>query len=274
MTAPRQAPASSPERGPLATALRAARGDRSMRSVAREAGVSQAHLSRIEAGERGAPPDLIERIAGALQVDAGPLLELTDALPGSVIAALADRDIRLALGPGELPSDTRHLLRRLHIAHIAERVRARLAGPPRGPVDPRRVLAALGWRMEPGMSAAVEFLAGHRVSVPHAADAIRHRFLLAHAVGHLALSDAPACDLQSASDAELDATALAGFLLVPRAELRNFAREEGRRHDLWDPDGSEFLAAAAVRFAVPLWMIARRLGEDGRLAEIAEVDER
>jgi transcriptional regulator with XRE-family HTH domain len=264
-----------PDSAPLAEALRAARGDRSIRSVARDVGLSQAHLSRIESGERPAPPALVERLAAALQVDAGPLLERADALPAAVIAALASTDLRLAVGPAELPAATRDALRRIHLAELTERLRARVPGSPRDLVDPRRLLGSLGWATEPSGGAPIEFLPGKRVAIADAGDSARHRFLLAHAVGHIALQgDAPWCSPESASDIELDATAVASFLLVPRAELRNFARDEGKRHDLWDPDGSEFLAAAAVRFAVPVWMVARRLGEDGRLAEIAAVDER
>lgn len=263
--------------GALARALRQSRGERSIRSVASDAGISQTHLSRIESGERTAPPDLVVRLAAAMQVDAEPLLELTADLSAGVLRQLAEPEFRLALRGDELAASTRSLLRRAHLREVAERVRARIGGEARDPVDVRQLVAAVGATLKPSTAAApsvvVEPEPGIAVS-PNGVTQKRYRFLVAHAVGHVALGATAGCDIDGAADEELDATALASFLLVPAAALRNFARNEGRRHDMWDPDGAEFVAAAASRFAVPLWMVARRLGEDGRLAELGGVDER
>ncbi len=257
----------------LARALRQSRGDRSIRSVASDAGISQAHLSRIESGERAAPPDLVVRLAAAMQVDAEPLLELAAGLPEGVLRQLADPEFRLALRGGELSARTRSLLRRAHLGEVADRIRARIGGEARDPVDVRQLVAAVGATLRPSTRGDSLIVVGREPSVGVSAGGAtqqRYRFLVAHAVGHIALGATAGCDINGAADEELDATALASFLLVPGAALRNFARDEGRRHDMWDPDGAEFVAAAASRFAVPLWMVARRLGEDGRLAELAE----
>lgn len=261
----------------LARALRQTRGDRSIRSVAADAGISQAHLSRIESGERKPPPELVVRLAAAMQVDAEPLLELAAGLSEGVLRQLAEPELRLALRGGELSAPTRSLLRRAHLAEVAERIRARIGGEARDPVDVRLLVAAVGATLKPSDEGAAAVVVGPEPSIAVSAEDVtqaRYRFLMAHAVGHVALGATAGCNIDGAADEELDATALASFLLVPGAALRNFARDEGRRHDMWDPDGAEFIAAAASRFAVPLWMVARRLGEDGRLAELAEVDER
>lgn len=269
-------PTHTHQRNALGHALRVIRGTRSLRSLAAEIGVSQAHLSRVESGERPATPDLVMRLASQLQVDAGPLLERTETLPESVVRDLSRAELRLAVGPAELPGQTLNALRRIHLAEVAERLLARVPGTARGPVDVRQLAAAVGWRVEPNHDSgeAVEFREGGRLAIAEPVGSLRYRFVVAHAVGHIAISAAEICNLEGASDHELDASTVAAFLLVPRAELRNFARNEARRHDVWDPDGAELIAAAAVNFGAPLWMVATRLGEDGRLAEAAGVDER
>lgn len=261
----------------LRRALRLSRGERSIRSVALDAGISQTHLSRIESGERTPSPGLVARLAAAMQVDAEPLLELASGLSEGVLSELAEPEFRLALRGGELSIPTRSLLRRAHLGEVAERIRARIVGEARDPMDVRLLVAAVGATLKPAAAAAAPVVVGSEPSIAVSAEGItqeRYRFLVAHGVGHVALGVINGCEIEGAADEELDATALASFLLVPGVALRNFARDEGRRHDMWDPDGAEFIAAAAARFAVPLWMVARRLGEDGRLAELAEVDER
>jgi len=48
-------------------------GDRPQSWWAIQAGVSQAHLSEMLSGTKGATPDVVDRLAGALAVDPGAL---------------------------------------------------------------------------------------------------------------------------------------------------------------------------------------------------------
>src|SRR6266542_576284 len=93
----------------------------SLSRVARAAGTSPSHLSRIERGERtGVSADLIERLARELHVDAAHLLAPAGLLPVAIQRELADPALARAFKGGMLPPPTRAALRRLHIASLAE----------------------------------------------------------------------------------------------------------------------------------------------------------
>lgn len=263
----------------LADALASARrtAGLSLTAVADSAGTSASHLSRLERGERtGVSPALVERLAKALQVDPTDLLSSAGYLAAEVSAALSEPDLARALGPGSLPTETRDLLRRRHIAAVAEKWR-REAGEPAVQVDPVTVLKAhnLTVYFDRESRTQVRFPDGAHAIVNPSGGPIPARFLVAHAAGHAALQAEPACDLESQSDSELDATAFAGFLLGPHAGVLQACREASPRYDVWEPQAATgFITEVAGHLGMPVWLAARRLAEDGRLAEAAERGER
>lgn len=191
-------------------------------------------------------------------------------------AGLTDPGLGRALGPGALPGPTRDALRRLHIAAVAEEWRLE-AGEPAVPVDPARVLKAyrITVYLDPGSPVQVRFPDGAHAVVNPGGGHIATRFLAAHAAGHAALEGEPACELDSQSDAELDATAFAGFLLAPRVGVLQACRQAAPSYDVWDPESAaRFIAEVAERLGMPAWLAARRVAEDGRLAEAADRGER
>jgi transcriptional regulator with XRE-family HTH domain len=262
---------------PLAAIITAARlrAGLSLTATAKAAGTSPSHLSRVERGERtGISAELLERLARALRIDAAELLAPAGMLPSGTAAALADPRLARAF-EGALPAVTWDALRRLHIAAVADQWR-REAGTSASPVDPDAVLRAHRIEVfyDPIATVEVRFPDGAHAIINPSLGTARRRFLAAHAAGHGALEAEPSCDLESQSDRELDATAFAGFLLAPHADLRNAARQASPFYDVWSAEGAALIVEIAERLGIPLWLVARRLAEDGRLAEAADRGER
>lgn len=267
--------AAPPLAGVLATAR--TRAGVSLAELGEMAGTSASHLSRLERGERtGVSPALLERLARALHLDPAELLAPAGVLAGDVTAALSDPGLAKALGPEALPPATRDALRRLHIAAVAEDWRLEANEPPM-PVDPSAVLRAhrLNVYLDPSSPQQVRFPDGAHVVIDPSGGAVPTRFLAAHAAGHAALESEPSCNLDSQSEAELDATAFAGFLLAPRGGILQASRQAAPSYDVWQPESaSRFITEVAERLGMPAWLAARRMAEDGRLAEAADRGER
>lgn len=249
----------------------------SLAALADAAGTSPSHLSRLERGERkGVSAALLERIARALRIDPAVLLGAAGVLAADVSVALAEAGLARALGPGALPAATRDALRRLHIAAVADDWR-RHAGEPPIPVDPVRVLGAhlITVYYDGGSPVPLRFPDGAHAVINPSGGPITARFLAAHAAGHAALQDEPACDIESQSDHELDATAFAGFVLAPHGGVLQACRQAAPSYDVWAPESAtRFMSEVAERLGMPVWLAARRVAEDGRLAEAADRGER
>ena len=257
--------------------VRSARG-LSISEVARRSAISVGHLSRLESGERQPSERVVNQIAVALGIPVHELQHALGVASSQAMAVAADTACAFAFTPEALPG-TRQLLRRVHVGAVAEQwrrqsVRAQ-GGEVRVPVDPAGALRAMGYRLSPSRPGlAVHFAGSNRLEVGCPDEPVRQRFLLAHAAGHIALEGPVSCDLASFSDGELDASAFAAHLLMPRAELRRIVLSLGSAWNLWSGEGAGMLAELAERFAVPLWMAVRRAAEEGFLAELAEVGER
>ena len=260
--------------------IRQARGTRRLRWLAAQVGCDPAHLSRVENGERQPSLELLTKIENVLQLREGELAELAPSLPSAVANSLGDSELALAVGRGEaLDLYTYSTLRRIHLARVAERFLRTVPGIARPPIDPTRLAAArrIAVSTSTAPSAAPVKMTGDSVVVAGPAGTLNHRFWISHAVGH-ALLENTECAFDSAADVELDASAIASFLLVPRSELKreSSALRAGMKPlDMWDAtDALNFIARLGTRFGAPVWIVARRLGEDGELAETAKVDER
>ncbi len=247
----------------------------SLTALARAAGTSASHLSRVERGERrGVSAELLERVARALRIDQAELLVPAGLLPAGTQRELAGHRFARAFEGGTLPVDTGNALRRLHLAGMADESRRR-AGAAGVPVDPKVILRAQRVQTfyEAGAAIPVRFPDGAHVVIDRARPQATVRFFEAHAAGHAALEEEPVCSLDSLSDAELDASTFAAFALAPRAEVRRALLAAADHHDLWAPEGSALITEIAERFGIPMWLAGRRIGEDGLLSEAAGVGE-
>lgn len=260
--------------------IKEARGTRGLRSLAKEVGCTAGYLSRIESGERQPSLELLTMIENALKLREGELAELTPGLPPAVAESLGNADLALAVGRGKtLDPHTYSALRRIHLAATAERFLRSLPGSARLPLDPMRLATAVRLAVSTtnATSAAPVRMTGDSIVVAGPSGTLTHRFWISHAVGHVLLGSTE-CDFDSAADVELDASAVASFLLVPRSDLRRESsaiRAGLKPLDMWDAtDAMNFIARLGTRFGAPIWIVARRLGEDGELAETAKVDER
>jgi transcriptional regulator with XRE-family HTH domain len=270
--------------GALSTAvgerIRQLRGDRSLRSVAEPAEVSPAHWLRVERGERAASLNLLSKMEKALNVAPGTLADLAPVLHPAIEAELASTELAFAVGRGDrLDSKTYANLRRLHLRAQANAFLERVEGTARVPIDTIQLARAADLKAhtcEDTVRWPVTF-DGNTAVIVGPGGTPQNRFWLAHAIGH-ALLNQMHCDITTVTDSELDASALASFLLIPGSELArelNFFQARNRELDPWEPTTTTgLILALASRFLVPTWLIARRLGEEGRLAEMAGVDER
>lgn len=260
--------------------LRALRGDRSLRSVAEQAGVSAGHLWRVEHGERGASLELLLALEIVLDSAPGTLSQLAPVLHPGAVGQLAATDLAYAVGRGDrLQPSTHAALRRLDLAAQAKAFLGLVSGAARVPIDPIRLAHAAGVksRTREDTGAPPVIFDGKLAVIVGPEGTVENRFWHAHAIGH-ALLQQTHCDTTTVADDELDASALASFLLVPGPELaRGLTGFQARNRDsnFWESTSvAELILAMASLFLVPAWLMARRLGEEGHLAWIAGVDER
>jgi hypothetical protein len=244
-----------------------------LRSITR---LSESHLSRFLHGERPVDLDSVERIAEEVGMDAGELVSHTHRLPQAVQPSLADPALAYALiGPDHrLPVSTRLVLRRVSIGRLVQET---YQEPGRRELpDPTGALGAQGYGIEAGAGAGWD-----RVHVEIDGAVVRFasldvpavRFQLAHALGHIHLGTAGACNLgRTGSDLEVDANSFASYFLVPPRRLEAELGALPTTFDLWDPDGfGALLRDVASALEVPAWLLARRLSEDGHSALLAGV---
>lgn len=260
----------------LGTSLRAARqaAGISLETVALSAGISKSHLSRLERGERdGVSRQLLERLAEGLKVDSARLFTAAGILAPGVERDLADNDLCRALEGERLPVASWEALRRLHIAQLAfDELQAARAD--RIPISAEAILRrrCAELREVPAAEQPVDFRAGGIVVINTSGPQERVRFWMAHAAGHVCLEESPFCT-PGFSQEESDATAFASFVLAPRLQLANTVRELAASFDAWAAAGATIVSEVAERFGVPLWLAARRIGEERLLAEAAGVSE-
>lgn len=250
----------------------------SLAEAAELAGTSPSHLSRLERGKRlGLSRDLLNRLASSLDVDALRLFAAAGLLPPAVERQLADPGLALALADGDrLPYRTRWLLRRRHLGALAE---LEFGTGPAGPVEVAALLEDRGFTLLE-QEGTERFLDIDRTTVRYAGEpSALKRFLLAHALAHAVLDAHPRCRIDSADrtfeeeNREAEATAMAGFILIPTNLLANAVREETARFDfdVWRGGTGALLETVAIRFVAPTWLVARRIAEDGYFADAAHL---
>lgn len=249
-----------------------------LKEVARDSGVSISHLSKLENGKRVAVSKrAIGNIASALNIPAGELFTAAAVLPRDVEREIADPSLANAVMIGyRLPTGTRAALRRMHLGALAGK--AQVMGTTRGRAEPEQLLARRGytWRADAQENPPWIHLGSAEVICAGDAEHPDHeaviRFELAHAFAHLELDAHPRCDIRAMGEpAERDATSYAAFLLAPNTIL--VAAAQGSRLEVWEDGPGDFIREIAGRLGAPAWLVARRLGEEGLLAQAAGVGE-
>jgi transcriptional regulator with XRE-family HTH domain len=266
--------------GSFGALVRSARSRQQLSLVqaAARAGTSASHLSRLERGERTAlSRDLLARLASTLDVQPGELFAAAGLLPPTIERELADPELALALADGDrLPFRTREMLRRRHLAALAERL---FGAPAAGAVDVERLLRDKGYTVVPAIGPERSLVFDGLTLRYHGETPEIERFLLSHALAHIALeaAEGPSCGLHgdapspAADELEGEATTLAAFILVPTSPLAIAVREESERYKVWLGGTGPLLEAVAGRFGAPAWLVARRVSEEGFFADAAEL---
>jgi transcriptional regulator with XRE-family HTH domain len=248
--------------------------DRGLKRLGAVTHRSPGHISRFERGERSLGWTAVEQLAAELDLDPAELIAVAKRIPPAIERALAGPGLAYALvGEGyRLPISTRLVLRRLSIAALVEK-----SYPPpvrrEGLPDPAAALEAKGYRIEhtaSSTSLAIE-LGRSVVKVAPLGDVVL-RFELAHALGHVVL-DAAGCDVSAfGSDAEIDATSFASYFLMPTRRLEAELGSSPPGLDMWKAgDLGALLEVVGAGLRVPAWLLARRLGDEGRLPALAGV---
>lgn len=233
--------------------------------------IDKGHLSRIETGHRNLSEDLAAVLAGHLGLPAESLLIASGRLPSTVISTLATEAVARALAPPQLLDETLPALRRLHLAKIAEEHLIAVFGSADQPQRAPRLVSAAGLTLGRAADAGIQRVAPGRYTIGPDIPEDHAPLVAGHLVAHEVLGNG-ACDFATFGDDELEATALGSFLLAPRPALRSLAlrlRSE-RRVEPWG-DVTAMITLVAERFALPVWVAARRLAEDGLLNEMVEV---
>jgi transcriptional regulator with XRE-family HTH domain len=234
--------------------------------------IDKGHLSRIENGLRPLTEALAAELAGHLGVPSWEILLAGGQLPSDIASALASAGVATTLEPARLLNVTLPTLRRQHLSYLADEHVAGL-GAATDPPRINRLLASAGVRVVRGAGAGIRELAPGHFEVGPDIPEDHLSLVAAHLVAHRLLEH-ETCDLAGFGTAELEATSMASFLLAPRAALRSAALR--LRNELGiEPFGdvTALIGLAAERFGLPVWVMARRLGEDGLLAEMVEVGE-
>lgn len=246
--------------------------------VAQLAETSPSHLSRIETGERTAVSrTLLARLATILDVDSVELFLQAGRLPPAVESDLADHRLALALVfDGRLPERTRWSLRRRHLGLVAQQT---FQPPAAGPVDVIALVRARGFNIQVLPSPAERLRVHGRDVTLTSGPLDMQRFLLAHVLAHTVLDEEVTCLLDAPryspedEDREAEATALASFILVPTPTLEVAVSDESSRYDVWAGQTGDLLDALAGRLGAPVWVIARRVGEESLFVEAANIED-
>ena len=254
--------------------VRSRRGKAGLKRLRTITGLSLGHLSRFERGKRSIRWEAVSALVSELDLDPAEVVAAARRLPPWIEDEIAVPGFAYALIEGDrVPQRTRMALRRFHIAAVVE---ARFpVGSLRGNVDPTALLASVGRRhdvLEEPEAPYVDIGSGTIKCGRGPDDVIR--FQLAHALGHVVLETA-VCNIRNENDeAEMDATAFAAFLLLPGVLLK---REVTRTAHLgvWQEQSiGPLVDEVAVRLGAPPWLAARRIAEEGMLAQLGHLGER
>lgn len=239
--------------------------------LAKLADIDKGHLSRVETGQRNLPETLARELARHLGIAADEILIAGGRLPLEVIGALASETLAGALSLPQLYDATLPALRRLHLARVAEDHLMTTFGSATEPPRVARLLATAGVTLDRGPDPGILEVSPGRFAVGPDVPADHTALIGGHLAAHQILGDA-GCDIGGFGETELEATALASFLLAPRPALRSVALRLRNELKLqpWG-DVTTMITLAAERFALPVWVAARRLSEDGLLGEMVEV---
>lgn len=262
--------------------LRDARRRRNLtlEEVAEKTGLDASSISRFERGRDGRrlSRKSLELLADAARVEGRARLELFRplGLPPTIERDLAAPELAGAFYGLQLPEATYAALRQCHLAGVAANYASMPA--PRGPVDPGALLRAHRIQVHeaPGQRPWVRIA----VDVWFDAAGTRHRrrFLVAHAAAHHALAqddepEALGCSLPGVDELEMSANALAWLLLLPPDRLRERVLSAGEVA-AWEGDGGiRRIADVAEHFDVPLLAAAKRMAEEGLIAELWGLNE-
>jgi transcriptional regulator with XRE-family HTH domain len=250
--------------------------------VEERTGLHASSISRFERGRdaRRLSRVSLEALADALRLDGRERLELFRpfGLPPATERELAVSEFAGAFDGAQLSEGTRAALRQRHLANVAERYLL-LPTPRVGPIDPSAVLRAHGLQIHeaPGQRPWVRVADDVRFDATGARQ--RRRFLLAHAAAHHALAqegeyDALRCALPDVDELDLSANALSWLILVPGDRLRDRALAAGAEVTPWEGDGGlRIIVEVAEHFDVPVPAAAKRMAEEGLIAEMWGLNE-
>jgi transcriptional regulator with XRE-family HTH domain len=253
--------------------------------VERRTGIDVSSLSRFERGAEGRrfSRTTLEAIANAMRIEGRARLELFRplGLPPAIEQELAAPEFAGALEGARLPEATRAVLRHRHLAYVAERYASSVPGARSGPVDPEAILRAhrIRVRAAPGQRPRVQLKSDLWIDPSGVRQ--QYRFLVAHGAAHAALVEIEsdpvfaACSFPELDDLEDSANALAWHLLVPGDQLRTSVHALiGEPEVPWEPSaGVQRILEIAERFDVPFLPTAKRLAEEGLLAEMCGLNE-
>jgi transcriptional regulator with XRE-family HTH domain len=253
--------------------------------VERRTGIDVSSLSRFERGAEGRRFSRItlESLANAMRIEGRARLELFRplGLPPAIEQELASPEFAGALEGARLPEATKAVLRHRHLARVAERYASAVPDTRGGPVDPEAVLGAhrIKVRVARGQRPQVQ-LKGD-LWIDASGDRQRDRFLVAHGAAHAALVEIesdPAfasCSFPAPEEREDDANALTWHILVPGDRLRASVHALiGEPEVPWEREaGVQRILEIAERFDIPFLLAAKRLSEEGLLAEMCGLNE-
>ncbi|HEV8557295.1 MAG TPA: helix-turn-helix transcriptional regulator [Actinophytocola sp.] len=256
----------------LASSVRRARDacGLSMSELARRIGVTTSHLSRIESGERSSVRrDVLDRIVATTNDHS--IWAAARCLPPHAELELARWHSAFRV---DALSRTLPLVRQIHLGEVGA-VLLRDAGAERSDrIELQALTGHVGLRVTRRRATggcAVEFIERNAIAVADEPDQpVSFRFLVAHAVAHVALNS-HACAYPRRTEPQEDtATDLACWLLAPPGLLDRVARRVMARRDSWAVGGTDIAGALARELGVPLWLAIRRLGEERTLDIYAE----
>lgn len=265
----------------LGQRIRQARRSRRLplRVVAKESNTSVTAVSLLERGLRPMPPQKLAKVVDAVGADPGEIFRLVGAIPPVAVEEMLGSDLARVLQGGGLSPSARSALRREHLGALAAEHATRTDVPP---VDIEALLyEAMEIDFAAGDHTRWSFATPGEIHYPReyddAARSSERRLWLGHMAGHALIARESGLPAVCAAGrlGEADATFLAGLLLMPRDLLRaEFQYIAIPSYDIGTPEGfGGLIADLASRFAVPLWLAARRAGETGLLAWAAGWEE-
>ncbi|WP_330279083.1 helix-turn-helix transcriptional regulator [Streptomyces sp. NBC_00569] len=221
--------------------------------LAEAARIDRSVLSRLESGRYAhrLSTQSLERLSAALSC--GDALYAAGGFPLPEVRELTG-DARLGLAFADIPA-ARKALSRLHMTQVAlSAVAPALTGEEPG-VDVGRLWGAV--RRQAGLDPAPAPASGPGSREGSVAG---RRFLIAHGSAHILLQTT--CHWPYGTDAEVEASELAGILLTPPGPLTQAVRAAFRSGiDPWDPDTGGLVAAVSDSLLIPGWLAAYRLAD-------------